>query len=283
MRRQLIDLSVMVENSPSEPMRVDVRRLDPKRGAWHFCWRVFWNRHLPLRQRVRQAWDFARGRRRILPGDFPDRSFLTLDTITLPTHMGTHVDAPVHYGPRSDGQPGRTIDEMPLDWFYGPGVRLDLTSMKPGEAIEIEHLRAAFAANGHTLAPRDIVLLWTGTAARWGSRAYFSDAPGMSRTATKWLVEQGIKVIGIDTYGFDRPFPAMLASFYQTRDPNCLWPAHFFGREREYVQIERMTNLDRLPPTGFDVACFPLRLRGADASWVRAVAFVDESAAPCAA
>ena len=46
-------------------------------------------------------------------------------------------------------------------------------------------------------------------------------------------------LIGIDTYGFDRPFGAMLSDFFQTRDPRHLWPAHFYGREREYIQIDR--------------------------------------------
>lgn len=274
---QLVDLSVLVENSPSEPMRIEVQRLDPVRGARHFCFEAFWNRRLPLPKRVQQALRFVSGKARILPKDFPGRAFLTLDTVKLPTHMGTHVDAPVHYGPTSDGTPARSVDQLPLEWFFGRGVRLDLRHKGKAQYIQPEDLEHALQASGHELRRGDIVLIWTGTDRLWGKREYFSDAPGMSRAATEWLVERGIRVIGIDTYGFDRPLGAMLGDFYRTRDPRHLWPAHFYGREREYIQIERLANLDKLPPTGFDIACFPLKIRGLDASWVRAVGILPEA------
>lgn len=259
---QLIDLSVLVENSVSEPMKISVERLDHYEGAKEFCGKV---------EARNQAQSDPR---RLKVEDFPDSAFITLDTVTLPTHMGTHVDAPIHYGTHSEGKPARTVDQLPLDWFYRPGVCLDLTHKLPGEFIVIEDIEKALDRAQHRLEALDIVLLRTGTDRLWGKREYFSDAPGMSREATEWLTNQGIKVIGIDTYGFDRPFVTMLEDFWQTGDCNHLWPAHFYGREREYIQIERLTNLERLPPTGFQVACFPLKIKGLDASWVRAVAIV---------
>lgn len=271
---ELIDLSVLVENSPSEPMEIRVRRLDPFRGARHFCLEALWNRRLPLAPRLRQAWDFLSGKKRLLPSDFPGGAFLTLDTVTMPTHMGTHIDAPIHYGPAADGSTPRSVHELPVEWFFGRGVRLDLRHRGPGEAIWPEDIEGALVTAGHELRPLDIVLIWTGTDKLWGKKEYFHRAPGMTREATDWLVSQGIKVIGIDTYGFDRPFGAMLADFWRTRDRSYLWPAHFYGREREYIQIERLANLERLPPRGFLVACFPLRVKGLDASWVRAVGIV---------
>jgi kynurenine formamidase len=118
-------------------------------------------------------------------------------------------------------------------------------------------------------------LVATGVDRLWGKPEYFSQAPGMGREATDWLLAQGIKVIGIDTYGFDRPFPVMLREFWKTGDSGHLWPAHFLGREKEYIQIERLTNLDKLPDKGFRLACFPLKIKGLDASWVRAVAIIE--------
>ena len=47
------------------------------------------------------------------------------------THTGTHVDAPYHYGPLSEGKPARRIDEVPLEWCYAPGVILDVRSLQP--------------------------------------------------------------------------------------------------------------------------------------------------------
>ncbi len=259
---QLVDLSVLVENSVSEPLEIKVERLDHYRGAKEFCGKV-------------EARNQAKSDpRRLEVEDFPDRAFITLDTVTLPTHMGTHIDAPIHYGVESEGQPARSVDLLPLDWFYRPGVRLDLTHKKAGEFISVEDIQNALKQAQHELKPLDIVLLWTGTDKLWGKREYFSDAPGMSREATEWLVKQEIKVIGIDTYGFDRPFVTMLEDFWKTGDRANLWPAHFYGREREYIQIERLANLDSLPSTGFQVSCFPLKIKDLDASWVRAVGIV---------
>ena len=189
-------------------MEIRVERLDHINGAKKFCGEV-------------EARNSAKSDpRRLEPNDFPDSAFITLDTVTLPTHMGTHIDAPVHYGPECEGSTARTVDELPLEWFYGDGVRLDLCHKKPGDFITVADLEAALAATGHELKPFDIVLIWTGTDKLWGKREYFSDAPGMSRDATEWLALQGIKVMGIDTYGFDRPFVTMLEDFWRTGDRN---------------------------------------------------------------
>lgn len=271
---QLVDLSVLIENTPAEPMEIKLKRLDHHGGAKSFCRKVAWNSKLPFKKRLKQAWNYLRGRQRLTPADFPDRAFLSLDILTLPTHMGTHVDAPFHYGPRLDGQPSKTIDELPIEWFFKPGICLDLTHKKAGEYITEQDIIDALDKINHQLQPFDIVLINTGVSKLWGTAAYFHQAPGMSREATDWLVSKQIKVMGTDTYGFDRPFGVMLQDFWRTGDRKHLWPAHFLGREKEYVQIERLTNLDQLPPKNFEVACFPLKLKGIDASWVRAVAIV---------
>jgi kynurenine formamidase len=99
----------------------------------------------------------------------------------------------------------------------------------------------------------------------------------MSAEATDYLIEQGIKVMGIDCYGFDRPFMAMVNDFFRTKDNNYLWPAHFLGRKKKYVHMERLCNLDKIPkPYGFKVSCFPIKLGGIGASWIRAVAIIEE-------
>lgn len=274
---QLIDLSVLVENTLSEPMRIHVKRLGYFEGAKKFCRGLIWNKRLPLKKRLKNAWDYIQGRKRLMPQDFPDAAFLSLDVVTLPTHMGTHIDAPYHYGPRKDQQSGKTIDQLPLEWFYGEAIKLDLHHKKAGEYIMPEDIQIALSSMNYQLKPFDIVLIATGTDKLWGQPEYFSCAPGMSREATEWLVKKGIKVIGTDTYGFDRPFPVMLEAFWGTKDPKHLWPAHFYGRESDYIQIERLANLDKLPSTGFKLICFPLRIKGLDASWVRAVAVVQKN------
>jgi kynurenine formamidase len=82
-------------------------------------------------------------------------------------------------------------------------------------------------------------------------------------------------VIGIDAYGFDRRFEDMAEDYRRTGDASGLWEAHFAGLEQEYCQIEKLVNLDRIPrPSGFKVACFPIKVERASGGWCRAVAFV---------
>ena len=107
-----------------------------------------------------------------------------------------------------------------------------------------------------------------------GSPEYFLQ-PGLTRSSTLWPVERGIKVIGIDAYSLDRNFEAIAEKFRQTGDGKLLWEAHFAGIEREYCQIEKLANLDRIPcPFGFKVSCLPIKIRGGSGGWCRAVAFV---------
>ena len=211
-----------------------------------------------------------------------DRSQLTqsgglgpaFEEVTAITHCGTHVDAPWHYGPRSEGRPARTIEQCPLEWFFADAVRLDLRHKEPGDRIHVEDLEHALEEIGHTLRPLEIVMLWTGRDKFLGSTEYF-EQPGMTRESTLWLCERGIKVIGIDAYGFDRKFGDMAEEAQRTGDATKIWEAHFAGLEREYCQIEKLVNLDLLPePTGFQVACFPIKVQGASGGWSRVVAFV---------
>lgn len=196
------------------------------------------------------------------------------ETVTTSVHCGTHVDAPWHYGPVSEGRPAKTIDECPLEWFFGDGVVLDLRHKQAGEKISQADVEGALSRIDYTLKPLDLVMIMTGGDERLGSEEYF-DQPGMTRESTLWLVEQGIKVIGVDTYGFDRKFEDMRDDFLESGDGSAIWPAHFAGIEREYCQIEKLVNLTEIPrPTGFKVAAFPVKVEGASGGWCRPVAFV---------
>jgi kynurenine formamidase len=192
------------------------------------------------------------------------------------THTGTHVDAPYHYGPVSEGKPARTVDEVPLEWCFAPGVVLDFRLKEAGAEITMADLQAALQRIDYRLRPLDIVLLQTGADKRLGTRNYF-DQPGLGRDGVLWLVEQGVRVIGIDAYTLDRPFAAMVEDYRRTGDGRFIWPAHFAGITREYCQIEKLANLDLIPrPHGFYLSCLPVKIAGASAGWCRAVALVPE-------
>src|SRR5215510_5993758 len=120
-----------------------------------------------------------------------------VEDLVVSSHAGTHIDAPYHYGATSEGKPARRIDEVPLEWCFGPGVVLDMRHRKPGEVISIADLQEALRQIDYSLQPNDIVLIHTGAAKRWGTPDYFRQ-PGLDRDSTLWLVGQGIHVIGID-------------------------------------------------------------------------------------
>jgi len=198
-----------------------------------------------------------------------------VEEIRAVTHTGTHVDAPYHYAPTSEGRPARTIDEVPLEWCFAPGVVIDVRHKAAGEFITVDDLKTALEKIGYALQERDIVMLQTGADKRIGSADYFAQ-PGLGREGTLWLVERGVKVIGIDAYTLDRPFANMRADYERTGDGRFIWPAHFAGITREYCQIEKLANLDLLPPHGFFVSCLPVKIARASAAWCRAVALVPE-------
>lgn len=196
-----------------------------------------------------------------------------VETFTrLGTHNSTHVDAPYHYNATIAGRPAQTIDQLPLDWFFRPGVVLDFHDRADGQTIEILDLKGALETAGHELAERDIVLVRTGRDAYYGEADYMRRGPGVSAAATHWLYERGVRVMGIDAWGWDRPLHLQAEEAIATGRPGVFWAAH--QADLAYSQIERLVNLDQVPPSGFTVACFPLRLVGGSAAPARVVAIL---------
>lgn len=198
------------------------------------------------------------------------------ETIHLSTHGTTHVDAPWHYGPTCEGKPSRTIDRMPLEWFFAPGVRLDMTHKGHGQAITTADLWAGLEEIDHTLSPGQIVLIHTGGDRRIGSPDYFTRGPGVSAEATRWLIGQGIRVMGIDAWGWDLPLPLQGEQARREGRDDVFWAAHFVGVDCEYCHMERLVNLGELPDKGFRVAAFPLKVKGGSAGPARVVAILEE-------
>jgi hypothetical protein len=126
-----------------------------------------------------------------------------LETFTrFGTHNSTHLDAPYHYNSRIGGERAQTIDELPLAWFFAPGVVLDFGDRADGEVIEPADLEAALATAGHELAPLDIVLVRTGRDAFIAEPDYMARGPGVSAAATHWLYDRlGLGSAAVDAGG----------------------------------------------------------------------------------
>jgi cyclase len=274
-RPRIVDLSVAVDPADWEPEPVRRTVVGHRAGA-DLLGRAY--AHLTARNRVDRWIKVLRHRvgSGVTHRDFPGGHGLSLMHYTLTTHTGTHLDAPSHYGDRTDGSTARTICQVPLDWCYGDGVLLDLRDGPADEAVTSEEIVRALAAIDHEVQPAEIVLLWTGGDAEIGKPGYFQRFRGVTAEATAYLVERGVRVIGVDSFGFDAPFLRMLGAYDRTGDQAHLWPAHLYGRAREYCHIERLTNLAAIGrPLGFQVSCFPVKLTGGDAGWSRVVALVS--------
>jgi kynurenine formamidase len=256
---RMIDLSVPLSHqSTSEPFPASIRYVDHAEGA----------------SQMQSLFGVA-----LEDLVFSEGGGWAIEEIQAITHTGTHLDAPYHYGAMSGGKPARCIDQVPLEWCFAPGVCLNMCHKEEGQTITVADLQAELERIEYQLRPLDIVLLQTGADKRLETEDYFKQ-PGLGHESTLWLVDQGVRVIGIDAYTLDRSFAAMKADFEKTGDGRHVWPAHFAGITSEYCQIEKLANLDQLPsPTGFYVSCLPVKIERASAAWCRAVALVfDESA-----
>lgn len=216
-----------------------------------------------------------RGSALAIPEDaLVDNRMLASEILRVHTHAGTHLDSPWHFAPTSEGKPSKTIDLIPLDWCYGDGVVLDFSHKKAGELISAKEVQDALTKVNYKLKPFDIVFIRTDIAKNYfGTPDYGQKHPGMSVEATVWLLDQGIKVTGIDAWSWDRPVWAMK----RDHKPGVkdIFPNHFLGKEREYCHLENLTNLDQIPaPFGFKVAVLPIKIEKASAGWVRAVAIL---------
>ena len=209
------------------------------------------------------------------PEHWPARAAFAGEVVTLSTHAGTHVDAPAHYGPAASGR-ARTIEEVPLSWLFGPGVVLDVRGASRVEGVRATDVEAELERIGHELRPGDVVLVHTGTNLK--EPGYDLRHAGLRRDATEFLVDRGVRLVGIDAWGLDRPFDVM-AEEAKAGDTAQLWESHVLGRSKEYCQIERLANLELLPrPTGFTVYAFPYLVEGGSAGWTRVVAIYEEDA-----
>ncbi|MGO4713337.1 cyclase family protein [Bradyrhizobium sp. 2TAF24] len=143
-------------------------------------------------------------------------------------------------------------------------------------SITIEMLDRAIAAVGRPIAPGDAVLIRTGQE-RYGitDPKYFNQ-PGMSRESTLHLTSLGATILGTDAVGWDLPFPVMAARFRATGVKETLRDGHEAITQREAFIVQQLTNLKALPPNGFDVGFFPIKLANCSAAPARVVAFVPD-------
>jgi len=126
------------------------------------------------------------------------------------------------------------------------------------------------------LSPLEIVVVNTRAGAAYGGDNYVAAGCGMGYDATMYLLERGVRLTGIDSWSWDAPFGFTAERYRETGDPSIIWEGHKAGLDIGYCHLEKLHNLEALPPAGFTIACFPMKIRGASAGWTRSVAIFED-------
>jgi kynurenine formamidase len=212
----------------------------------------------------------------------PEGEYAAVENCAISTHNGTHLDAPYHFFSRMNerlvpgGEPSMRIDEVPLDWCFRPGVKLDFRHFEDGYVVRPADVEAELARIGHTIAPLEIVVVNTRAGARYGQDDYVDSGCGMGKAATLWLLERGVRVTGTDGWSWDAPFSHTRRRVQETGDASLIWEGHRAGREIGYCHMEKLNGLEALPASGFTIACFPVKVHRGSAGWTRAVAIFED-------
>ncbi len=180
--------------------------------------------------------------------------------LVLGTHTGTHMDAPLHFIPD-----GTAIDGLALEALVGPAVVADLTAVAPGEEVGVERLREALG--GSPRHPR--VLLRFGWSERFVDQRFYSESPYLSREAAQWLVDAGVRVLGMDTPSPDDP--------RMGQDSSDDSPNHFTLLGAGVILLEYLANLEALDAPEVFLVAAPLPVAGGDGAPARVLAIVPET------
>ena len=257
MARRFVDLSIFLENevvSDPPPFQPRIEYFDHKQSA-------------------SQLLGFFPG---LKATDLPDGEAWAVERVHLITHNGTHLDAPYHFASTMNGgERAISIDEVPLEWCFQPGVKLDFRHFPDGYVATRADVEAELQRIGHELKPLEIVVVNTRAGSRYGHGDYVEAGCGMSREATLALLESGVRLTGTDAWSWDAPFSYTAKKYAATGDASLIWEGHKAGRDIGYCHLEKLHNLEALPSSGFTIACFPCKIRGASAGWTRAVAIFE--------
>lgn len=178
--------------------------------------------------------------------------------IVLGTHTGTHCDAPSHFIPN-----GASIDSIALDILVGPAVILDLTDCGRGDEVGVARLEGLLGARR----PERLVLKF-GWSSQFSTLAYYTDHAFLSEDAATWLVENGVKLLAMDTPMPDNPKNA--------RGTPKDSPNHKILLGAGVVLVEYLNNLEALSSPEVELIVLPLKILGADGAPARCIAIENQ-------
>ena len=185
-------------------------------------------------------------------------SFQTLGFM-LNDNGPTHVDSFSHLDPDPSAE---SIDQMPLELFYGAALCIDVSAVPEQTDITPEHIEAALTAAGLQVERGDMLFFYTGTYDKYAAtKEYLSNFAGLGSDAAEWIVARGVKTFGVDSPTPDNP-------------TSKSYPVHMMCRREHITHYENLV-LTEVVGKRFTFAGFPLKLRAAHGGPTRAVALVS--------
>ncbi|MCH7914854.1 MAG: cyclase family protein [Deltaproteobacteria bacterium] len=178
---------------------------------------------------------------------------LNVTEISLACHAGTHVDAPVHIIDN-----GKSIEEIPLEDFVGPGAVIPVKK-RGGEEVTARDLEDS----GVPVSRGDILMLFTGWDEKFESPDY-NIHPYLSIDAAEWIVGKGVKLLGIDCITVDLPTPMRQKGFE--------YPVHRILLGNGVLIAENVANLGKVAGKKSRILALPLKVKGSDAGHARIIA-----------
>ncbi len=177
-------------------------------------------------------------------------------TLSLYSHAGTHMDAPVHFL-----RDGATLDAQDLTVCCGPARLVNLPDTAPRHLITVEDVVGAIG----TVFPGDRLLIRTDWHRRYGTPAYRDELPRISIELARWLVEKQVALIGVE--------PPSVADVNNRIELTDVHQTLFRGG---VVIVEGLANLDQIQHSECDFIALPLNIVGGDGCPVRAIAMIDD-------
>lgn len=179
--------------------------------------------------------------------------------LLLSEHCGTHTDAVWEYEPS-----GSTIDRMPMDYFWGSAICVDLSHVPASKFIEPEDLEFGVKNSGQEIKEGDIFLMYTGHFDKnFNTDLYQTVYSGLSYEGARWLAENGVVNIGVDAPSIDHP-------------SDTDYSGHYACGKYGITNTENLCNLHLLKGKRFLYFGLPLRIRDGSGSPIRAVALLEE-------
>lgn len=172
--------------------------------------------------------------------------------LILGTHTGTHVDAPRHFI-----KDGETIENIPLDIFVGPATVLDFSSAKDFQEIQIDDLKNEIGDRSMSR----LIIRFDWDKRALGTHRYYTDHPFISEKACSWLVENGCRLIALDTPQPDNP----LNGYRSENDA----PNHRILLGANTLIVEYLVNLNQVKQQEVELVVAPLKIKHADGAPAR--------------